>query len=124
MNIDEMEAGPELDILIAEKVMEWQRIESAVCLTWQPPKGLLRTYEWSSYEVFRPSSRIASAWEVIEKLINGGDYLGITVDAGSHTEVYSCSFWKTWDVKWKARGDADTMPLAICRAALKAMGEQ
>jgi hypothetical protein len=112
-----MEAGPELDALIAEKVMEW---------TEWPISGdyvTLHGKTGHTIDTFNPSSDISAAWEVVEKLQD------------TPTE-YFFEICKT-PVIWRQSGKpthwhvelggqkayADAAPLAICRAALLAVME-
>jgi hypothetical protein len=88
----QLEAGPDLDRLVARKVMG------------------KRKPRWS------PSANITSAWEVVERLLE--------LDFG--VEVYGERgfLWKVavYDKTGRCwRGSADTVPLAICRAALLAV---
>ncbi|HAM42103.1 MAG TPA: hypothetical protein DCP69_12450 [Candidatus Omnitrophica bacterium] len=121
--IDALPAGRELDALVAEKVMGW------TITAWASGEP------WGNREIFEPSGRgphrkaahvptystdIAAAWEVVKKLDADGLVWAIADD-----EVYF------------AKGDPDSpdyrfggvglypfvdKPLAICRAALKALG--
>lgn len=128
MNIDELEAGPELDALVAEKVMGWKwNIRNGVCYaehdTFNAP---------DCWPAFSPSTDIAAAWEVMEKLVS----MDFDVDVAMSSKVandYSkrcyCHFQAGDDnAPWKenfklAQAWALTAPLAICRAALKAVGK-
>ncbi len=89
-----MKAGRELDALIAEKVMGWD----SRCI----PK---------------PYSRdIGYAWQVVEKVLS--DVKG-HVDLSIEPDGVNCIIsGYTFD----AGETADTAPLAICQAALKAVG--
>jgi hypothetical protein len=49
-NLSMMEAGPELDRLIAERVMGWDAVE------------------WINSPYFKPSTQIEFAWRVVEKM--------------------------------------------------------
>ena len=126
MEIDKIEAGPEMDTLIAEKVMGWKLGKSKWIHDYMM-HGMFETEEWKgstkgilthTKKSWHPSTDISTAWEVVEKL---KDELpqGIKI-----------SFWKHegWCVAWKfdsmgALDDgfvlAPTVFLAICRAALK-----
>lgn len=66
-------AGRDLDALVAERVMGWPRSNRDYSqLAWNVPTGI-RTWEPSSFgSGFRPSTEIAAAWEVVEKLEGGG----------------------------------------------------
>jgi hypothetical protein len=86
-------AGRELDALVAEKVMGWNFQRSAF------------------------STDIASAWEVVEKL-----------QALEYTFINLLWDGQGWDIEMGQDGHdiscdtyADTFPLAICLAALKAV---
>jgi len=92
MRVDEMEAGRELDALVAEKVMGW---------------------EYEARSLFRPSQDIAAAWEVVEKLKM---CCGYSHGRGDPFAMLECEKFSTLVVC------ADTVSLAICRAALKAVG--
>lgn len=65
-------------------------------------------------EVPRYSTDPGSAWEVVEKMGESGLNRWVVVKFGE------CS---AWFGGW-ASGEAPTMPLAVCRAALKAKGVQ
>lgn len=151
VNIDEMQAGRELDALVAEKVMKWRWDNDWDCLIppeqkakpsemwtdWQP--GLTEDwrepvkenhvpgvrYNGDSSKIILPhySTNIAAAWEVVEKL-QVTHYVNVNI----HTpffdgELHWCYFelHKHTDTHplWSASGN--TTPLAICRAALKAV---
>lgn len=109
MNTDELEAGPQMDALVAEKVMGWS-IRGEL---WKDKRGTIRRSK-STFEQYEPSIRwspstdIAAAWEVVEKMPMGMwpsvDGWVVEIPDGSGDEV-----------------EAPTAPLAICRAALKAI---
>lgn len=90
-----MPAGPELDRLVAERVMGWG-----------PCTGV-------DLEQWHPSTDIAHAWEVVER-VRGG--IGFSIQ---RCEMLG---WLCW---FRSASDnvarADTAPLAICRAALLAL---
>lgn len=111
---DSLEFGPELDQLVAEKIM-----------------GHLADY----------STDISAAWEVVEKIINqdhdGTDYwVDIRITStpnGKNPMDYRPLVWVSFYPTNHRRseyeymgaiGEADTLPLAICRAALKAMEKE
>lgn len=108
-----MDAGRELDALIAEKVMG----------TFIPAGSnpSLRDDAWLNergYLVWEPppySTDIAAAWLVVEKLKQSYDI----VDILFANHYVSCKVWKDFMI---AEEDAETAPLAICLAALKAVG--
>lgn len=109
-------AGREIDVLVATKVMGWTLHEKGYYIC--PDRDYHPTiYTWL------PSDEIPSAWEVVEKLISSDSEVAICSllpndanpgKADWHVEV---SGWKGFDAR------ANTMPLAVCRAALLAVSE-
>lgn len=117
MNYDEMPAGPEIDRLVAE-LMGW---------TEKPDKngeryiadGIAVLFcERDGYVRFQPSTNIAHAMEVVEHMPTGfmmwdqGGCWSVEYDAG-----------RADGFRDVGRTVAETLPLAICRAALKAVGQ-
>lgn len=128
----EHEAGPQLDALVAEKVMGWRvfRLEQAMhdgntprphCVYMPTPDGeALQVFrESGDLDWWQPSTKIEAAWEVVEKLkivvvpITTGGWIA---RAGMDIPRDGDEIW-TGGTGWS---DADTAPLAICRAALRA----
>lgn len=129
-----MPAGPEMDRLVAELVMQWnETTEDGVlirgrAMTWgEEPVG-----RWDEEDNpravlvdFHPSSDLAHAWEVVERLEGTGWFLSL----GRCTDGSGLAFadhrgWY-WDAVYddaaahnSGSGLAPTAPLAICRAAL------
>lgn len=115
MNYDEMGAGPEMDRLIAEKVMGWKEYHCEGGYT--DTSGYIRiTDKWASDEnSFHPSTNIANAWEVVEEIVADRQ------DSAFELFFRGKDGWgvaTTDNVRWAL---GDTAPLAICRAALKAV---
>jgi hypothetical protein len=108
-----MAAGRELDALVAERVMG-----HGIPHPHQPPDGL--PHERPHY-----STDIASAWEVVAQMGRNGWPLyevGALVTLGEASQHDSrAAFAQTWPPSW-IRAGANSAPLAICRAALKAVG--
>jgi len=125
MNIDDMPAGREMDAIIAEKVMgakiQW--------IDLSPPFGRGRNLFYGEGEpnenqpIERYSTEISAAWGIVEKM-------------REHNSFGPRSFW-LWSslgslVTWHADfydeptqgSEANTAPLAICRAALKVAEEK
>jgi hypothetical protein len=110
-----MPAGPKLDDLVAEKVMN-------------DPMGQV----WSRHY----STDISAAWEVLEKLFERGWYAEIITDAKTTEIDFEIAIRDrnngTWTLDtgvedgWITDGwvVASTAPLAICRAALLAVMEK
>lgn len=109
MNIDEFEAGRELDALVAEKVMGRILI---------PDEVLKHTSATNFEDIPAYSTDISAAWQVVEKMLELGAYVDIGIDKyGAQVQL------DNYDGKWESGESirADNAPLAICRAALKAL---
>jgi hypothetical protein len=122
MNIESMEAGRNLDVLVAEKVMGWTRYPEKMHPTdnrtidgvlYCPPDF---PYDRNAANVVPYfSTDIAAAWQVFAKF----NYISIANVGGD----YQCKLLAFKDKNTPERVDviAGTAPLAICKAALKAM---
>jgi hypothetical protein len=125
-----MKAGRELDALVAEKVFGAKLIRSefhegapvVACDFPDRPVG-------SAFGNLPPySTDIAAAWEVVEKVgrhWNGFDFC-IFSDKGfvSGVEEWRAGWFEAGYGEYEGRADAtsDTLPHAICLAALKSVG--
>jgi hypothetical protein len=114
-----MELG-EIDALVATKIMGWKL----------QPKSAWGTEWWNGDEKersiysFCPSTDIAAAWEVVDKFTADGTFARI--ERGT-TGGLGCPVTPHWEVGLSKDGycywaKASTAPLAICLAALKALG--
>ncbi len=102
----EHEAGPELDRLIAEKVMGWDGAS--------PPGWRAASY----------STQLSVAWLVVEAMREKGWSVELDVYSDGAVLDQGC-YWAEFRIEMQgARTTAPTMPLAICRAALKALAAQ
>ena len=139
MRVDEMEAGRELDALVAEKVMGWRLVpdphyhglggamfavmESGErCFMWH-----LREHVYSGERQWSPSADIVAAWRVVEYLrANGWPVIRIGIGdiLGDNWQCQVADCWR--EVSYEGDKDvfanAPTVTLAICRAALLAVG--
>ncbi len=111
-----MEAGCELDALIAEKVMGWTlRIsddrDDAYSQSWLSGPNILTDSRFV-FE-FEPSTDIAHAWLVVDKLIADGCRVDVVRLGPTHP--WTCEVWRG---PWRVLDHAEAAPLAICRAAL------
>jgi hypothetical protein len=123
-----MKPGRELDALVAEKVMGWRLEERGYGATfWVDENGKVKraaepcSIDFCSCEVFSPSTDISDAWEVVEKLRDLGFHVGIKTPP----KVKSCSYWVCLENFYAGKSFTEygeTAPLAICMAALKALG--
>jgi hypothetical protein len=111
-----MQAGRELDTLIAEKVMGWARIPDqhpeieAAGGMWQTPAGPRMLLPFSA--------DISRAWEVWERISTPQWSLHRTID-GQGYEVLEHVQYEDYN----SLASAFTAPLAICLAALRAVGD-
>lgn len=126
MNIDAMPAGRELDALVAEKVMGWTACDANEAYPrWmhgdpgdefaEAGRGRGCAPLTTAWRVpySRYSTDIAAAWEVVEKVRGDRD---VWLQWDSETSIWGCQFFSGGHECF-----ADTAPLAICRAALKAV---
>jgi hypothetical protein len=128
IDVSKLDAGPELDALVAEKVMGWTKEPSAN--PFPGPKSL--PWNWvAPHSTWGPgtpgkcyptsvpkySTDIAAAWEVVEKLRD--QFEGVVVDG---IKLPGAPAWQCIVMNESEKGEAQTAPLAICRAALKAVG--
>lgn len=115
-----MKSGPELDKLVAEKVMGFTPIKdddgTIICFVDEPNE----TEYFSSDDEceFSPSTDIRDAWEVVDKFSYS---LQLTQSHGywTCTMVYKIN---ERGVGQYISAEAKIAPLAICLAALKAVG--
>lgn len=127
MDYDELKAGPDLDKLVAERVMGWHLVDintgDVPYWVWFDSNSHLQT----EAVLWKPSEWISCAWQVVEKWIKDFDIPGHDpfILMCNPKGLWECSF----NVEWTWEGPemldtivrADTAPLAICRAALKAV---
>lgn len=111
MNIDQLQPGRELDILIAEKIFGHMMNEDHI-VKW----AQISDDDWEPS--FEPcphySTSIADAWQVVEKMKE----LGAEINIGFY-EKWDCEFDYPIGCNWRAV--AETAPEAICKAALIAI---
>lgn len=130
-------AGRELDALVAEKVMgcrvqHWSGYNSpgtyrcgcgVVCAY---PHGVKDREGQLDGDLAYYSTDIAAAWEVVEKLRERGLHLDINNrQACDGVDDMGGAWWAEFasaDYAVGGQAFADTAPLAICRAALAAVG--
>lgn len=127
-----MEAGRELDALVAEKVLKFE-IEWRCCedehheMGYRPRKVVYSTDGLPLYGEILPgySTDIAAAWQLMESRQMVGQTIGYLAETPS--EHFTDITEDGWARKWMctSRGEpiyAATAPHAICLAALKAVG--
>lgn len=114
--IDEAPAGPEMDAAIAE-VLGGPRPPFGTVMTgwglsraWRPYNGL-----WCPHPF---STDIAAAWELVERLyVQWDGFFALLCDTGH----WHCEGVEDF-MENRVHAIADTAPLAICRAFLRAHG--
>jgi hypothetical protein len=118
-------AGPELDRLVAEKVMGWRLDEG---LYWLDSAGKRTGWVhatghdvYGGYRDWRPSTDIAAAWQLLEGIDARGErwYWRLVRDPLG----FSCRAWQGHPEKWllpeeEYKAEGDTAMLAISRCAL------
>ena len=124
MNVDTLKAGRELDALVAEKVMGWKECTVEAGITGQAALGSIGAWYWideggrKMIEGYvKPYSKnIAAAWEVVEKLLESGESVAVRQGQIPSGMIRQCC------IGFREGVEAETVPLAICRAALVAVG--
>lgn len=125
VDIDAIEAGRILDALIAERVMGWTFVSHNCYVPYGKdtcgynPSGKGGFHNDGRMPIPKYSTEIAAAWEVVEKLelaVLPAIYDGYKWAACTDAEGYYYSD--------KFCSQADTAPLAICRAALEVVGRK
>jgi len=127
MKVTELPAGRALDALVAEKVMGWRNLQP---WTYGPPElvgtmsgqdpDIIPTRAADEYRVVpRYSENVGDAWKVLEKMHDGGWFFCVTQRNG----LPWCSVWREDGDTFSIEGSVtDVLPVAICRAALLALG--
>ena len=122
--IEQMPADPETDRLVAELVMGWHwgQAEDGVATWTRTDSGIA----WAVAEpTFSPSTDIADAWMVVEKM-KESDWLFAVGNRATGEDHWYCEYDLMRDAVNREPGEdapfvtASTAPLAICRAALLA----
>lgn len=107
-----MKPGRELDVLVAEKVMGWTK---------KVPESYTQADHWIIPDLpnlsttdWHPSINMSDAWIVVERLRGDYDFDICTRSRGIIVQL--------WTESNRFKIEADTAPLAICLASLKAVG--
>ena len=118
-------SGAELDRLVAEKLMGWERVDGQTALApfaYRRPDGhIVHPYSAPNY-----SSSIEAAMQIVERLITEPHHYRVLTDQGGDHGSVLVEIKQVSGGAWTfiARVEAETLPLAICRAALAAMEQQ
>lgn len=100
-----------IDAKIAEHVMGWNLEDIAIRI--------------NRFEVFHPSTNIAAAWEVVEKMREDLFFFALqnlTIQTTLNNKNIAVFIPDGPSRNLKFVADAETMPLAVCLASLKAKG--
>lgn len=129
--MDVIQAGRDLDVLIAERVMGWRHDIDSFGVGWLDTHGAFRLDE----EVPPYSTDIAAAWAVVAHLQAQGALFRLQygrtkpLQRTGHGAANS-KFGPEWGALFQhmpsyfeASATADTAPLAICLAALRTAEE-
>lgn len=112
-----MKAGRELDAHVAEKIMNWRKDRKPGGYWYAPNQPNLGRHSPPQY-----STDIAAAWEVVEHMqskADDWDFLYFGPATGENN-------WRGWHCNFlddRTLAFGDTMPEAICKAALLAVLE-
>ncbi len=112
--VTELQAGRELDALVAEKVMGWKLAggNAAMRAVGAPPYYLI---DGMPRGLPHLSADIAAAWGVVEKLRAAGLCIDVSADVDGR---FYLRVWRDNSLKAEIK-NVDTAPLAICLAALE-----
>lgn len=116
-----LKAGVEIDTLIAERVMGWMYKD------FKTPYVVMGQPETMSTDYVPPfSTDITAAWMIVDRLHEMGwsVFVACYCDNEHVSSPFEARCWKRNDPQFPETISigADTAPLAICTAALKAVG--
>lgn len=127
-------AGRQMDAWVLEYVMGYRKIECPRTVWFSMDRwrelsdtvffknitGSMFIADKNGYGVFRTSQDIAAAWQVMEKLLSGDFGRHFYIELSNKTTTGTGWNCLIYDVGY---AEADTAPLAICRAGLLAVLE-
>ena len=128
-----MEPGPELDRLVAERVMGWKRTTKGApsgCAYWKDDDGFVRANETPGGSLnWNPSIDIAAAWEVIRRCNELGwafelTQVGLYPKAppeGGHEILWAVRLVRLWGGPVRTVYLEGPLPPTVCKAALLAI---
>lgn len=127
ISIDKAPAGPEMDAVVA-KELDWREgfvhtVTGDPLLV--PPESAKRGFEVDragNAIMLSWSTDIAAAWELVEQLVQSNPLQDIHLEHLEHTGWGVSSCYDEAEGGWNGWVYAETAPLAICRALLKAKG--
>ena len=110
-----MKSGPELDALVAEKVLGWSEVERGYGY---PPGRAAVNGKWP---IPTSSQHIAAAWEVWEEMKEKSSHHGVAFPT-REPWISFCREFQAWDSDGVNLTFWELNPLSICLAALKVVG--
>jgi ABA sandwich protein len=111
-DIENMQAGREMDLLIIKAVFG---LETQECMVGGHPRGCTGNVSYPKY-----STDIAAAWLVVEKMRDFTPVGDVHIERWDNRWAVSTCFDSS-SGGWDGFTYGDTAPLAICRAALLAV---
>lgn len=132
------EAGAELDRIVAEAVMGLDWGKTAGWWFADPACGVTIRFrsdavsEYDNWKPWAPSTNIAHAWEVVERMATRGVFISVgptEADRGESVSGYEAHAYGSHKSERAGLIDhegyldvtAETAPMAICKAALAAL---
>ena len=115
-------AGRELDALVAEKVMGWKVDNEHPYTTYYDGIDFMGSNCEDDQAYWSPSTDIAAAWQVVEKMRERGYDTCVSNGERPPPNVWEAEIYVYPGGLGGGCEKADTAPLAICLAALKACG--
>lgn len=115
-----VEAGRELDRLVAEQIMGWRYYASGYGLAAQRPYWVTPQGPFSAENLPRFSADVAAAWQVVERLRGDGwDWrIANGSDRPTGAAGWQVSVLRVRPQQLEGSAFAENVALAICRAAL------
>jgi len=132
MNIDKMPAGREMDALIASRIFGLTIMKDSLdgeVRAWRPTErsNPPNFFEGVQVPFLHYSTDIAAAWKVVEALRQGWQGHAaacIDIRISDWVKFPDCKVTIFGPDIAKVKAEADSAPLAICRAVLKAMDRE
>lgn len=128
-----MPTGQQMDELVAEHVMKWHKVDEHGFLHWKGSNGqyMCGVGRYDGYEDgedfhtlnWHPSESMLWAWQVVEK-VGIGYLLQVDDEQDSNKKSWVAMCHHVgYSMNINVKAEADTPPLAICRASLLAVME-
>lgn len=115
--------GPALDVEVATRVMRWPIVTWDAGSAW-PSEPHVRKPSWTVALIphdgrneWRPSDSLSASWDVLGAMLDRGWSFTLLVDS-DHEQGAIAHFNRAG---CEGRGIGESVPLAICRAALEAL---